>query len=71
MLAICLSVLVLLSVEGAIGDPVTWLVSVHRMSWVALAMMSCDVIVGIGAMVGNQVTVSAVLLHFVSVIYVW
>jgi len=71
MLAIYFSVSVLLSAEGAMGDPVTWLLSAHRMSRVALAMMSCDVIVGMGAVVGNQVSVSAVLSCLVSVIQVW
>jgi len=68
--ASCFRVPVSLSVIIASGGSVVGFWSACRMSWVALAMMSFAMIVGMGTVVGNQVSVSAILLHLVSFIHI-
>jgi len=60
----------LVSVVSASGALIDGCWSAWRMSHVALAMMSYAEMVGIGAVVGNQVSVSAMHSHFVLVIHV-
>jgi len=68
--AIVLSALVLVSVSGASGDPAVGFWRACRMSFIALVMMSVEDAVGMGAAVGNQVSVLAMCSHHVLVIHV-
>jgi len=70
MVARFFRILVSVSVVGAIGELFVGFWSACRMSCVALAMMSWEDIIGMGAVVGNHVIVSAICSHFVSIIHV-
>ena len=70
MVASCFRTSVSVSVVSAIGELFVGFWSAWRMSRVALAMMSWEDIVGMGAVVGNHVSVSAIRSRFVSVIHV-
>jgi len=71
IVVICLRVSVSVLLSDANGLPILGCWMACRMSVVALAIILAADAVGIFSFSGNQVSVSMILSHFVSVIHVW